>query len=82
MCNTEGDTYILKYIIIIVQKKYYSDGSPSKAALHRNIRIGSSGNPPNTDTLLSRHRVREYPQQPPCSLLGERGNNASLITSQ
>ena len=36
---------------------------------------------PNTVTSMSRHRVREHPQQPPCSLLGERNNKASLIIS-
>ena len=49
--------------------------------LHRKIPIGPSGNPPNTVPRIPRHRVREYHQQPACSLLGERGNKASLIVS-
>ena len=36
---------------------------------------------PNTVTSISRHRVREHPQQPPCSLLGERDNIWLLIIS-
>ena len=36
---------------------------------------------PNTVISISRHRVREHPQQSPCSLLGERDNKASLIMS-
>ena len=63
MYNTKGNIYI-HCRRPDGKEKNRSDGSPSNAALHRNIPINTSGNAPNTAKQISRRRVQKYLQQP------------------
>ena len=76
----EGNAY--RYVIVIPWKRAeeVSEQAPHNKNYPQKHPYFVCGNPHRIPLRVSRHRIREHPpQQPPCSLLGERDDEVSII---